>query len=271
MKKNIKILLTVLVFLLSFSSISFSEDESMNLFSRDFVKKTDNKKTNIKKEEVKERKEIEILPSLNKEDLEKKRALEHIRKNKLFKGQRRLNSRKSSLKENNISKITEEVVRELAEEAIEEDKKGDLKDKIKEREKQFNFPKSSHFKKEKHDSIISLVISSTPKKDYENALYSLTSLHSKHSIPIAEVFVIHENFTPSSILESVIQKKSRVLKMLEESGAKIKPRGRVPKRLKISTSPTWIIRYKNEDYVFEGLKDPNELFNATGEFIGHKM
>ena len=38
-------------------------------------------------------------------------------------------------------------------------------------------------------------------------------------------------------------------------------------RLGVTSSPTWVVRYKGKDHVFEGMYEPTELFDNSGNFL----
>ena len=65
-------------------------------------------------------------------------------------------------------------------------------------------------------------------------------------------------------LNSIIDLKS--LDGLGLTRTKIKYDESLIKRLRLSYSPTWIVKYRGEDYIFEGYRSISNHFTRTGNF-----
>lgn len=73
-----------------------------------------------------------------------------------------------------------------------------------------------------------------------------------------------------SRLEAGVRSFGPQYRTLYESGLrshKFELASQVFSRVKPKYSPTWIVRHRGKDYIFEGLQNPGRLFSRTGIFL----
>lgn len=114
----------------------------------------------------------------------------------------------------------------------------------------------------KNHSLLFLVVSGLDKKKLEQSMRSLKRLK-KRGVLVAEVMIVGEPNTSSETSDPI----SKIFSELSLSQSGMEDPSIVLKKYDIKSSPTWIVRYKGKDYVYEGLKNPERLFNTQGQFL----
>lgn len=128
---------------------------------------------------------------------------------------------------------------------------------------QYQLPKDKRYWKYRQwylsHSIVSLVVSGKDEQHLSEVLSEIPKLKSK-GILVGDVMVIGKN-EQNSRLDKIADELNLGQNSMEAADV-------VVKKYKISSSPTWIVRYRGRDYVFEGFKSPQALFTSQGEFRG---
>ncbi len=105
-------------------------------------------------------------------------------------------------------------------------------------------------------SVISLVVSGNDKSHLDLALKELEKIRAK-GVLVGDLMVIDlkapEEEKPVNFLEKYGEPRINSAKAVVEN-------------FSIKNSPTWIIRHKGSNYIYEGLKYPSRLFNTEGKF-----
>lgn len=144
----------------------------------------------------------------------------------------------------------------------------------------------------KNNSVVSLIVSGEDKEHLTDSLRKVKLLKNK-SVLIGDIIITggllfgnlnnnqSKNFIsnaklsssaipPSAkeiikemVLPSDLENISTELNLSEQSSIDIEP---IIDHFEITTSPTWIVRYKGKDYVFEGNFDITRYFSSDGIF-----
>ena len=137
-------------------------------------------------------------------------------------------------------------------------------------------------------TILSLIVDGSDSDHLNYALRRLSYVKRTRNVLIGEVFVTSWiGVPPNPALisgdlmqalqsgkveprEAYLLNQSQEAKYLQEAGVvsdRVIESRRILKRLGIENSPTWVVRYKGKDYVFEGFRDPASLFSKDGTFL----
>ncbi len=71
----------------------------------------------------------------------------------------------------------------------------------------------------------------------------------------------------SKALSLALGKSTKYLAALGLIDSEIKSTPSMLERFNIQYSPAWVVHHQGFDYVFEGFENPDELFDARGDFI----
>jgi hypothetical protein len=123
-------------------------------------------------------------------------------------------------------------------------------------------------------SVLSLVVSGEDGGHLKESLEALKKLK-KSGVLIGEILVIGNE--PSPLLsgkkpvkgKNYLRQTDKILLELEsEDGldSSMVNAQAVVDRLNIKYSPTWVVRYRGKNYIYEGLRSPARLFTSRGEF-----
>ncbi|MCC6954406.1 MAG: hypothetical protein IT290_09830 [Deltaproteobacteria bacterium] len=136
--------------------------------------------------------------------------------------------------------------------------------------------------------VLSLFVSGLPEYHLVQSLRSLRRLREQYDVQIGEILIFGGTerldslpLSNDSAQKSVTPKKPRskwTKKLTPEAGTLLASLGKLSvdhpfeyedilAKYDIDTSPAWIVRVEDTDYVFEGDFDPAELFDSAGKFI----
>lgn len=146
-------------------------------------------------------------------------------------------------------------------------------------------------------SVLSLIISGKDPKHLKKHLGKLAWLAKYRNIKVGNVLVVgdldllvkggegkeaakwnetlqaalkNKKFRKNDQLTELVMMHGPFTKFLALAGMRhyeFEKADQILDRLKVSYSPTWIVRHLGRDYVFEGFSDPTHLFNTSGEFV----
>ena len=132
------------------------------------------------------------------------------------------------------------------------------------------------FRKRKRDPnrpFLSLVVSAEPSDHMTESIKQLVHVYKSQNVQIGEVLIV----VGKKMLNAVFSKQDPfitpdlmdVLKTFagDEFPFPIRMVPKVPTRLRVESSPAWVVRHKNEDHVYEGNFDVTMLFTQYGDFI----
>lgn len=123
---------------------------------------------------------------------------------------------------------------------------------------QYQLPQSKKYWKYhnwyKTHSVLSLIISAEDDKRIKSALKELEKIRQK-GVLIGDIMLIGAK-----------EEKEQVELFKKYGQAKVNSARLAIKNFSIKNSPTWIVRHRNKNYVYEGLKFPSRIFSSTGEF-----
>ena len=134
---------------------------------------------------------------------------------------------------------------------------------------------------------LSLVVTGEDPSHLRQNLEALLDLKETRRVRVGQVFIVGlttNAFSGGSSLDEAPVNKRQLLRysaaaadvlgpeyrILERAGVgyfKILMANNVYDYLDISYSPTWVVRHRGQDYVFEGVENPETLFDAEGSFI----
>lgn len=129
--------------------------------------------------------------------------------------------------------------------------------------------------------VVNVVISGSDYQHVEEVLSKLVSLSKK--VPVRNVILYHqgkglENFSfqedsnDSASLSRQDQTNRKrntfvpYFKELRLAPVESKAGNALLDRLRISYSPTWVVRYEGKDYIYEGYPDISRMFSSKGTF-----
>ena len=125
-------------------------------------------------------------------------------------------------------------------------------------EAQYQLPQSKEYWKfhnwYKEHSVLSLIISADDNERVKSALKELEKLREK-GVLIGDIMLV-----------ATKEDKDQAELFRKYGQAKINSARLAIKNFSVKNSPTWIVRYRNKNYVYEGLKFPSRIFSSTGEF-----
>ena len=120
-------------------------------------------------------------------------------------------------------------------------------------------------------SVAHLIISSENPSHLARGLKTLADLEAR-GVTIGEVVLLGQSSTSEALLPQELQEKTSASPVAEillahklTDGSMFDPEPLLA-ALHITESPTWVIRSRNSDYVFEGELRPQRLFSADGQF-----
>jgi hypothetical protein len=141
--------------------------------------------------------------------------------------------------------------------------------------------------------VLSLVVNGTRQDHLVNALRKLSWLSQYRKVKIGSVLIAGRHSTDKNsrqkVFSQIVGKDGKQIRQVNGSvagkmvvGPQVYPyiekvglsqyevieSRKVIDRLKITYSPTWIVRHLGRDYIFEGYKNPVVLFDKNGGFIG---
>ncbi len=131
--------------------------------------------------------------------------------------------------------------------------------------------------------VVSVIISGTDQRHMSEVLSHAVRLSRK--VPVRNVLVFHKG-QGIERLSHLPEMESESTEMLEKLQIKLpenpyrayfqelglystglKSPETILKRLKISYSPTWVVRYEGKDYIYEGYTEINRFFSNDGSFL----
>ncbi len=142
--------------------------------------------------------------------------------------------------------------------------KGKIKNSLKKKEAKIKLEAE-----QKKLPVLNLIVSAHPPTHTAKYLRTISNIHRTYNVPVGEILIVYKELNAETLLEqgflSIDGIKS--LEKLQGQGFSIRPVTEIPKHLKITSSPTWIVRHNDEDHVFEGHDSPYTFFTADGEFL----
>jgi hypothetical protein len=131
--------------------------------------------------------------------------------------------------------------------------------------------------------VVNLIISGTDERHVSEILQNTVRLSKR--VPVRNILILHRgkgierlSYSPEMTDQSseVLEKlnieipKNPYSKYFRELGlfsAGIKSHQTILQRLKISYSPTWVVRFEGKDYIYEGYSDISRFFSSDGSFV----
>lgn len=128
---------------------------------------------------------------------------------------------------------------------------------------QHNVPKDNRYWKFHQwyvsHSVLSLVVNGKDEQHLSEALNEISKLKNR-GVLVGDVMIIGG---PKDLnkLSALTKNAGLDSNLMENAQA-------VVDKLEITNSPTWIVRYRGKDYVYEGLRSAQGLFTSQGQFKG---
>ncbi len=204
-------------------------------------------------------------PPTNIEQDKKAQALEHI-ESVITKVKKDANLLKPTQKKVKIKSVRSPVVAKKSNEL--ESIKGKVRAALKRKEAKINLEKS-----QEKLPILNLIVSANPPSHTAKYLRTISNIHRTYKVPVGEILIVYEKLDAENLLKKGFINKSSIesLTKLQNQGFSIKPVTKVPEHLGVTSSPTWVVRHKGEDHVFEGHDSPYTFFTAEGEFLANAI
>ncbi|MCB0325613.1 MAG: hypothetical protein KDD69_18655 [Bdellovibrionales bacterium] len=138
-------------------------------------------------------------------------------------------------------------------------------------------------------STLSLVVDGSNRDHLKECFRQLAEMAQQRKVAVGNVYVVGVQGLQSSALQVLKRSVSNgqaaprraveaihrtFYQPLEAAGLahyEMVTADRVLGRWNLTYSPTWIVRHRGRDYVFEGFSNPNQLFNREGEFLREKQ
>jgi hypothetical protein len=121
----------------------------------------------------------------------------------------------------------------------------------------------------KNHSVLHVVIDGTDLKHVERVLETRQALK-KRGVFLGEVMIIGDP-DPMKIVKQRRTEYRNTHTMVEKFGlgeSSLENATELVERFGIKSSPSWIVRFRGKNYVFEGLRTPEKLFTSKGVFRG---
>lgn len=131
--------------------------------------------------------------------------------------------------------------------------------------------------------VVSLVVNGSESSHLSQALSNAVSLSRK--VPVRNLLILYQGDQVEALSyhpEIMADDGSDILKQLKYTApqnpytkyfselklytSSIKADDTLLKRLRITYSPTWIVRFEGKDYVYEGYQDISKMFSREGGF-----
>lgn len=143
-------------------------------------------------------------------------------------------------------------------------------------------------------AVLSLVVSAYPQTHFVEQLEALEELRHRRRVQVGGVLVVALDFVYQQWNEAeqrgAIPLRSKVNSRQRRRSSRrardyylppaldslgklgLQASGTVSfaefaRRTGVRSSPVWLVRYQGEDYLFEGLRNPEKLFRADGQFL----
>ena len=124
-------------------------------------------------------------------------------------------------------------------------------------------------------SVVSLIVNGDNKSELISSLTSLNSLYKK-GVQIGEVLITSGRYLSTFINDGDSHEEKSLLPKDREIGSvaagvgldvgMVSDVSNLLTRMNIQYSPTWIVRHKNKDYVYEGVDSVEKYFSYNGIF-----